>query len=66
MEQRLHELFEQGYSFFYSDYWGDDLLESWEEIVEDYHSDDGDEWCYVRVIVDDEAREVCLFHENDE
>lgn len=66
MEQRLHELFEQGYSFVAASYYGECELESWEDVVEDYHEDDDDEWCFVSVSIDDEAREVVLFHECDE
>ena len=65
-EMELHELFEQGYHFIASSYWGDSDFEEWEDVVEAYHEADDDEWSSVEVFVDHEDHMVQLWYDCDE
>ena len=67
MEQVL-EYFEMGYKVYVGSYYGDQLLESAEEIKDCWEEAEEDGWLYIDddVEVDDEEKKVIFFVGNDE
>ena len=65
--EKVLEYFEQGYAVYGGSYWGESLMESAEEIAEDWEDVESDEWLYIESVeVDEEAHEVHYFIGNDE
>ena len=61
------DFFAQGYVVYFGSYYGDSLMESAEEIREEWEDAETDEWLYLESIeVDPEAKEVRVFVGNDE
>lgn len=66
MEQVL-EYFAQGYAVYLGSYYGESLIESAEELREEWEDVEDDEWLYVESVdVDDEACAVHVFIGDDE
>ena len=66
MEQVL-EYLAQGYAVYLGSYYGESLVESAEELREEWEDVEDDEWLYVESVdVDDETRAVHVFVGDDE
>ena len=65
--ENVLDLFAQGYAVYFGSYYGDSLMDSAEEIREEWEDVETDEWLYIESIeVDHEAKEVRVFVGNDE
>ena len=65
--EMILDYFGQGYTVYFGSYYGDDLMETAEEIREVWEDTEDDEWLYIESVdVDAEAREIRVFIGNDE
>ncbi len=59
--------FGKGFAVYFGSYYGDDLMETAEEIREVWEDTEEDEWLYIESVnVDAEAHEIRVFIGNDE
>lgn len=67
MLEMVREYFEAGYEVVVEFYGYEDVMESWEEILEAFKEVDSDEWMYWRGHeVEEEAHRFWLFQGSDE
>lgn len=61
------EYFERGYAVYGGSYYGESLMDTVDDIIEDWDEVEDDEWLYIESVeVDEEAHEVHYFIGNDE
>lgn len=66
MMAQVLEMFAQGYEVIIGSYYGDEVVESAEEIQDVFEEAEEDEWIQIEIKVDKEARQVELFVQCDE
>ena len=66
MMAQILEMFAQGYEVIIGSYYGDEVVESAEEIQDVFEEAEEDEWIQIEIKVDKEARRVELFVQRDE
>ena len=64
MKAQVIEMFEQGYEVVIGSYYGDDVVESVDEIEEVFEEAEEDDYLELSVEVDEEAHRVELFMQN--
>ncbi len=66
MKEKVIEMFNEGYEVVISNYYGDTVVENAEEIEWEFEDCEGDEWITLKVEVDEEAKRMVIWEENDE
>lgn len=66
MMAQVLEMFAQGYEVVVGSYYGDEIVESAEEIQEVFEEAEEDEWIRVEVKVDEETQRIELFVQCDD
>lgn len=66
MMAQVLKMFAQGYEVIIGSYYGDEVVESAEEIQDVFEEAEEDEWIQIEIKVDKEARQVELFVQCDE
>lgn len=66
MKEEVIKMFNEGYEVVISSYYGDTVVEDAEEIEWEFDDYEEDEWVTLKIEVDEEAKRVVIWEENDE